>query len=80
MADPDLAFISRQIERVLNEQRSMREQLSVLSTIREEQNLMRGEIQLLREQIRVMHSQLARMNDTITMDVMERLSRLEQAK
>ena len=56
-----LAFIARQLERVLAEQRDAR-----------------TEQRFIREELRAMASTLARLEDTISMDVLERIRKLEK--
>jgi hypothetical protein len=63
-----LAFIARQLERMLTEQRGMRLDLRSL----------RDELGLLREQVRIQATTLARLDDTITMNVLDRLQVLEE--
>ena len=77
MTEVSLEFIAQQIERMQSEQRIMRnqlagihDQLTVLSSIRDE-------LTLQREQIRIQGSAIARLNDTITMDILDRLRTLE---
>ena len=77
MTEVNLEFIAQQIERMQSEQRIMRnqlagihDQLTVLSSIRDE-------LTLQREQIRIQGSAIARLNDTITMDILDRLRTLE---
>lgn len=60
MIDIDLNFISKQLERVLAEQRYFR-----------------TDVQLLREEVRLVRGQLARIEDTISMDILDRLRTLE---
>jgi hypothetical protein len=60
MTEPDLAFISRQLERVLLELRHMR-----------------NEMRLLRDQVQIQGGAIERLDDTIRMDVLERLRQLE---
>ena len=77
MTEINLEFIAHQLERMQSEQRIMRnqlagihDQLTVLSSIRDE-------LTLQREQIRIQGSAIARLNDTITMDILDRLRTLE---
>ena len=77
MPEVNLEFIAHQVERVLAEQRLMRnqiagihDQLTVLPSIRDE-------LTLQREQFRMQGSAIARLNDTITMDILDRLRTLE---
>jgi hypothetical protein len=60
MTEPDLAFISRQLERVLLELRHVR-----------------NEMRLLRDQVQIQGGAIERLDDTIRMDVLERLRQLE---
>jgi uncharacterized membrane-anchored protein YhcB (DUF1043 family) len=62
-----LEFIAQQLERVLAEQRLMRNQLAGLH----------DELSLQREQLRMHGSAIARLNDTVTMDILDRLRTLE---
>jgi hypothetical protein len=62
-----LVFIARQLERVLAEQRGMRLDLRSL----------RDEFGLLREQVRIQGTTIARLDDTLTMNVLDRLQALE---
>jgi hypothetical protein len=73
----NLEFIAHQLDRVLTEQRHMRnqlagihDQLTVLPSIRDE-------LTLQREQLRMHGSAIARLNDTVTMDILDRLRTLE---
>jgi hypothetical protein len=75
--DINLEFIARQLDRVLNEQRDMRTLLGALSSIRDEQHAQRTELQLLREQVRLARADIARIEDTLTMNVLDRLRALE---
>lgn len=62
MADEiTLAFISRQLERLLSEQRDTR-----------------TEQRFIREELRSMAVTLARLEDTIAMDILDRVRKLEQ--
>jgi hypothetical protein len=61
--DITLAFIGRQLERVLAEQRDAR-----------------LEQRFIREELRNIAASLARLEDTIAMDVLERIRKLESAK
>jgi len=67
MTEVSLEFIAQQIERVLTEQRLMRNQLANVH----------DELALQREQLRMHGSAIARLNDTITMDILDRLRTLE---
>ena len=60
MAEIDLTFISKQLERVQDELRYLR-----------------TDVQLLREESRLTRGQLSRLEDTITMDIMDRIRALE---
>jgi hypothetical protein len=61
--DITLAFIGRQLERVLAEQRDAR-----------------LEQRFIREELRSMVLSLARLEDTIALDVLDRIRKLESAK
>jgi hypothetical protein len=69
-----LPFIARQLERMLTEQRGMRLDLR---SLRDDLHSLRDEFGLLREQVRIQATTLARLNDTITMNVLDRLQALE---
>jgi hypothetical protein len=60
LADPDLNFLARQIERVLTEVSSLRDDMSVLTAM-----VMRldGSHTALLQETRATHAQIARMND-----------------
>jgi hypothetical protein len=62
MAEPDLSFIARQIERTLTEIGSLRDDMGVLTAI-----VLRldGSHTALLQEIRALHSQISRMNDRI---------------
>jgi len=64
MTEVSLEFIAQQLERVLAEQRIIRNQLA-------------RELTLQREQLRNQGSTIARLNDTVTMDILDRLRTLE---
>lgn len=73
MPDPDLNFIARQLERVLVELRTLSSDVRSLQSVRDE-------VRLLREEVRIARSSLARIEDTIAMDVLDRLRVLETTK
>ena len=84
MSEVSLEFIAHQLERMQSEQRIMRnqiagihDQLTTLPSIRDELSGIRTELTLHRDQIRIQGTAIARLNDTITMDVLERLRALE---
>jgi len=84
MTEVNLEFIAHQLERVLGEQRIMRnqiagihDQLTTLPSIRDELSGIRNELTLQREQIRILGTAIARLNDTVTMDILDRLRALE---
>jgi len=62
MPDPDLNLITRQLDRLITEIASMRDDMSVLTAI-----VMRldGSQSALLQELRATHSQVARMNDRI---------------
>ena len=62
-APVDLNFIARQLERLLAETRSTRD-----------------EIRLIRDELFIMHGKLNRLDDTLTMNVLDRLRALEAAR
>jgi uncharacterized membrane-anchored protein YhcB (DUF1043 family) len=68
MTEVSLEFIAQQLERVLAEQRLMRNQLAGVH----------DELTLQREQLRMHGSAIARLNDTVTMDILDRLRTLEK--
>jgi hypothetical protein len=67
MAEPDLNFIARQLANLIGDVRSLREELSA-------DRLLLG---LLREEVRIATSMIRRLDDTIRMNVMDRLQALE---
>jgi hypothetical protein len=69
MAEPDLAFLAQQIERLINNDARQRDDMAVLTAI-----VMRldGTVTSLLQEVRALHAQIARMND--------RVRRLEDAK
>jgi hypothetical protein len=68
MADISLEFIAQKLDQVLIEQRRTRDDLRYL----------RQEFSLMREQVRIQGGELVRLSDTIAMDVLERLRKLEE--
>jgi DNA-binding Xre family transcriptional regulator len=64
VTEVSLEFIAQQIERLLAEQRITQNQLA-------------RELTLQREQLRMHGSAIARLNDTITMNILDRLRTLE---
>jgi hypothetical protein len=77
MPEPDLTLIARTLERLLGEMRTMREQLAALPSLRDEVRLLREEGHLLREEVRLARADIARLDDTVRMNVLERLQALE---
>jgi hypothetical protein len=67
MVEITLDFLGQQIARVLAGQREMRLDLRSL----------RDEFGLLREQVRIQAATIARLDDTLTMNVLDRLRALE---
>jgi hypothetical protein len=69
MADPDLNFLARQIERLLANDASQHDDMAVLTAIvlRMDGRVQRQEesILALLNEIRAVHTQIARMNDRI---------------
>jgi hypothetical protein len=63
MAEPDLAFLAQQIERLINNDARQRDDMAVLTAI-----VMRldGTVTSLLQEVRALHGQIARMNDRIT--------------
>lgn len=78
MPDPDLNFIAQQLANVLAEQRGIRAELATLPAIRDELTSLRGEIGLVREEVRLVRGAVARLDDTIRMNVLPRLQALEE--
>lgn len=74
MADVDLTFLAEQMARMLSEQRAVRDELRGL---RLDLRSVRDELGLLREQVRIEGAAVARLDDTISMNVLDRLRRLE---
>jgi hypothetical protein len=77
MTEVSLEFIAQQIERVLAEQRHMRNQIAGIHDQLTMLPGIRDELTLQREQLRIHSSAIARLNDTITMDILDRLRTLE---
>jgi len=73
MPEIDLTFIARQLANVINELRAVRDEVRALRSIRDE-------IGLLREEIRITTAEVRRLNDTVSMNVMDRLQALEARK
>jgi hypothetical protein len=69
-----LEFIARQLDRVLSEQRGLRLDLRLL---RDDLHSLRDEFGLLREQVRIQGTRIARLDETLTMNVLDRLQALE---
>lgn len=84
MADIDLNFLSRQLANIIIEQRAMREELRgvqrEMRTVRDEVGLLRNEVGLLREEIRITSSAVRCLEDTITLNVLDRLQALESVR
>lgn len=84
MTDVSLEFIAQQLDRMQSDQRLMRnqlagvhDQLTTLPSIRDELFGIRTELALHREQLRMHGSAIARLNDIITMNILDRLRTLE---
>ena len=77
MAEVDLNFLAHQLERVLAEQRIMRNQLAGIHDQLITLPSIRDELTLQREILRIHGSAIGRLNDTITMDILDRLRTLE---
>jgi hypothetical protein len=62
MTEPDLSFLSRQIERVITEMASLRDDMRVLTAmvLRQDHTLT-----ALLQEVREVHTQIGRMNDRI---------------
>jgi chromosome segregation ATPase len=74
VTDVSLEFIAHQLERVLAEQRTMREDLHSMDVdIRQ----IREDVRDLRDITRSIRGRVARLEDTITMHVLDRLRALE---
>jgi hypothetical protein len=69
MAEPDLAFIARQLERQTTEIAALRDDIAVLTAISLRHD---GSITALLTEFRATHTQIARMND--------RMRKLEDAQ
>ena len=74
MPDVSLDFIARQLGHVLAEQRGIRDELR---GVRLDLRSLREEFSLLREQVRLHGDAIKRLDDTITMNVLDRLQILE---
>jgi hypothetical protein len=70
MPEIDLNFIARQMANILTELRSVRDEVRAL-------RFMREEISLLREETRIATAMIRRLDDTISMNVLDRLQALE---
>jgi hypothetical protein len=79
MTEVDLNFLAHQLERALAEQRIMRNQLASVHDQLTTLPSIRDELTLQREQLRMHGSTIARLNDTVTMDILDRLRKLEDA-
>ena len=77
MPDVSLDFIAQQLERMQSELRIMRNQLSGVHDQLTTLPSIRDELTLQREQLRMHGSTIARLNDTVTMDILDRLRTLE---
>jgi hypothetical protein len=84
MPEVNLEFIAQQLERMQSEQRLIRnqlagvhDQLTTLPSIRDELSGIRNELTLHREQLRIQGTAIGRLNDTVTMDILDRLRTLE---
>lgn len=77
MAEPDFNLILRQYERILVELRTIRdEQRGMRLDLRS----LRDEFGLLREQVRIQGAGITRLEDTMTMNVLERIQKLEEGQ
>jgi hypothetical protein len=77
MTEVSLEFIAHQLDRLLAEQRIMRNQLAGVHDQLTTLPSIRDELSLQREQLRMHGSAIARLNDTVTMDILDRLRTLE---
>jgi hypothetical protein len=77
VTEVSLEFIAQQVERVLAEQRIMRNQIAGVHDQLTTLPSIRDELSLQREQLRMHGSTIARLNDTVTMDILDRLRALE---
>lgn len=73
MPEPDLNFIARQLASVLSEMRAIRDEVRALRSIRDEMGL-------LREEVRIATSEVRRLSDTVSMNVLDRLQALESQR
>lgn len=71
MADLDLNLL-RQLATIISELRALRDEVRNLRSLRDE-------VGLLREEVRVTTTAVLRLEDTITMSVLDRLQALEAA-
>jgi len=71
--DIDLNFLARQLASLTAEIRSLRDETRALRAIRED-------ISLLRDELRITTNMVRRLDDTITMNVLDRLQALEQER
>jgi hypothetical protein len=72
-----LEFIAQQLERLQSELRIVRNQLAGVHDQLTTLPSIRDELTLQREQLRMHGSAIARLNDTVTMDILDRLRTLE---
>lgn len=77
MTDVSLEFIAQQLDRMQSELRIMRNQLAGVHNQLTTLPSIRDELTLQREQLRMHGSAIARLNDTVTMDILDRLRALE---
>jgi hypothetical protein len=72
MAEPDFNLIAHQYERILRELRDIRTLLASLPSLRDE-------LRLQGEQLRQARGDIARLDDALTLNVLDRIQRLEEA-
>ena len=73
MADVDLNLIAHQYERILRELRDIRTMLASLPSLRDE-------VRLQGELLRQTRADIARLDDSLTMNVLDRLQKLEEGQ
>jgi hypothetical protein len=72
MPDPDFNLVARQYERILRELRDIRVMLGLLPSLRDE-------LRLQGEQLRQARVDIARLDDSLTLNVLDRIQKLEDA-
>jgi hypothetical protein len=74
MVEPTLGFIAEQLRRVLVAQQSTRDDLTI---VQHELILLKQELTIVRGEVRLVRSAIARVEDMLTMNVLERIQKLE---